>query len=413
MMKRKTIFLALIIMTMLLSACSGKQPASGNPAPAVSEQTGTDTGEADSGETGEYSIDDLLGKWLCKENEQIITIGPAGTDIYSFDRTVSVRNIPTQISGNKLGLTGFSTYTIQEGEQALELVCDKTEKILKGSVFVKTEDICTDKDIFVSRVDSKTGDTLIFDSKGTVKLEYKSGGSRSVLTDSDLKYAGDQLYISEIGAFRIQKEGDAVSLVNDQYTFVDQSKVQAAGDQEGAEAADADAASKQGTLVVKEAVKADSPEMTVEELEEKIGGQPVRVVEAEVTSGSDERFDLSSSTDIIIPKIINESDKPVKDINIYFMGWDDNNLPVVLKSRLSAYKSGYVSNLILEGVNLPVGETSNPDDADVFQLIPVDETCGIHNAKAIVAVYSTFDGEIWKNPYIQNWVDLYGGKPLD
>lgn len=170
---------------------------------------------------------------------------------------------------------------------------------------------------------------------------------------------------------------------------------------------------QQGTLIVKDAVKTGTPQMTAEELEEKISEQPVRVVEAEVTGGSDERFGKNFNSDMIIPKIINESDSPVKDINVYFMGWDDNDLPVILKSGITKYKSGYVSNLILEGVNLPVGQISNQNDADVFELIPVDETCGIHKAKAIVAVYSTFDGEIWKNPYIQNWVDLYGGKPLE
>jgi len=411
MLKKGTIYTVLIILVVLLSACGGNRAVSDSTDASGSVQTGTAEEEADRGKKGDYTIDDLLGKWLCRENEQIITIGPAGTDIYSCDKTVSIMNIPTRISGDKLELTGCSTYTIREGSQGLELVCDKTEKILKGSVFIKTDDIYTDKDLFISWVDYKTGDTLIFDSKGTVTLEYKSGGSRSALIEYGVKYAGDQFYISDIGAFQIQKDEGAISLVNDQYTFVDQSKEQFAGEQEGSE--DTDDATNQGTLVVKEAVKADSIEMTVEELEEKISEQPVRIVEAEVTSGSDERFDREYNSDMIIPRIINESDQPIKDANIYFVGWDDDNLPVVLKSNLTSYKSGYVSNLIFGGINLPTGEISNQDDADVYQLIPVDETCGIHKAKAIVAVYSTFDGEIWKNPYIQNWIDLYAGKPLE
>ena len=186
--------------------------------------------------------------------------------------------------------------------------------------------------------------------------------------------------------------------------------------EEAAESGQSDAADfsdSNGNLVVKDAVKTSENKMTVEELEEKLSEQPVRVVEAEVTSGSDERFGSSYNADMIVPKILNESEKPVKDINVYFVGWDENNLPVVLESNLTQYKAGYVSNLILGGVNLPVGETTNPDDADVFQLSPVNETCGIHKAKAIVAVYSTFDGEIWKNPYLQDWIDLYEGKPLD
>lgn len=112
--------------------------------------------------------------------------------------------------------------------------------------------------------------------------------------------------------------------------------------EEAAESGQSDAADfsdSNGNLVVKDAVKTSENKMTVEELEEKISEQPVRVVEAEVTSGSDERFGSSYNADMIVPKILNESEKPVKDINVYFVGWDENNLPVVLESNLTQYKA--------------------------------------------------------------------------
>ena len=42
----------------------------------------------------------------------------------------------------------------------------------------------------------------------------------------------------------------------------------------------------------------------------------------------------------------------------------------------------------------------------------VDENCNIKNFKAIVASYETFNGEIWENPYFDEWTKLFSGVKL-
>ena len=409
-MKKRTPVVILFCLMMLLSACgnansSQKQPEAKTSAEVTSKEN-----------KDVYIIDDLLGKWLCRETRQIITIDPMQAELFSFDNGYTVSSFENKINGDQLETQTFSTYTIQKKETGISMVCNETNKVLKGSEFVKTEELYSEDDLLVNRIDHSSGDKLLVDNKGHIILEYASGGSISTSVKHSLRYAGDQLYIFDIDDFEIKNDNGRLNLVNDKYCFVEEGtdNENQAEKAEANERSNAAASSdSNGSLVVKDAVKTSEDKMTIEELEEKISEQPVRVIEAEVTNGSDDRFESSFDEDMIMPKIINESEQPVKDINIYFMGWDKNNLPVVLKSNLLQYKSGYVSNLILSGVNLPVGETTNPDDADVFQLIPVNETCGIYKAKAIVAVYSTFDGEIWKNPYIQDWIDLYGGTPLE
>ena len=156
----------------------------------------------------------------------------------------------------------------------------------------------------------------------------------------------------------------------------------------------------------------EQPEMTAEELEAEISRQPVRVLDAEVSGTDDLRFDVSWDSGLILPHIINESEDEIQHINIYFAAWDANNLPVTLQSRHLDYKAGYTPNIILAEVNLVPGALYNKDDADTFQFLPVDRTCNVVKAKAIVAVYTTFDGDKWQNPYINDWLEIYGGKKL-
>ena len=81
-MKKRTPVVILFCLMMLLSACgnansSQKQPEAKTSAEVTSKEN-----------KDVYIIDDLLGKWLCRETRQIITIDPMQAELFSFDNSL-------------------------------------------------------------------------------------------------------------------------------------------------------------------------------------------------------------------------------------------------------------------------------------------------------------------------------------
>ena len=149
-----------------------------------------------------------------------------------------------------------------------------------------------------------------------------------------------------------------------------------------------------------------------EELEAQISQQPVRVLSAEVTDSYDSRFAVSGSFGLILPHVINESSDDIKDMEINFVGWDSNNLPVTLKSTRFSVPASYSPKLTMGDVNLIPGAKMNENDADTFVMLPFDDTISVAKAKAIVTAYRTFDGTVWINPLLDQWKEVYSGKKL-
>ena len=152
-----------------------------------------------------------------------------------------------------------------------------------------------------------------------------------------------------------------------------------------------------------------APALSAEELEALISQQPVRVLDAEVTDGYDSRFLLDVSTGIILPHVVNEGGGDIKDLSVYVAGWDSNDLPVVLKSSYMSYSPDYTAEILLEGVKLVEGTTLNSYDADTFSVVTFTDTCNVAKAKAIVSSYTTYGGENWENPLLNDWLAVYGG----
>ena len=159
-----------------------------------------------------------------------------------------------------------------------------------------------------------------------------------------------------------------------------------------------------------DAAAENSNTISVEELEAELNAQPLQVLDTEVTNSDDSRFDTSLRMGVLVPHVINNSAGKVKDLLVYCAAWDANNLPIMLKS--SYYNATYTPRIVLDGVNLVEGQKLNEDDADTFSLVPFDDTLTVAKAKTIIAAYSDFDGNVWENPYLQQWLDIYGGKEL-
>ena len=161
-----------------------------------------------------------------------------------------------------------------------------------------------------------------------------------------------------------------------------------------------------------EAAAESGSELSAEALEAELSQQPVRVLNVEVIDGYDDRIQIGSSIGLLLPHVINESADDIKDISVTFAGWDNNNLPVVMQSTQYGIKAGYDQDVFFGGVNLVPGSKLNEDDADTFSLMPFDDTCTVYKAKAIVSEYTTFSGETWTNPLLDQWLSIYSGQKL-
>lgn len=150
----------------------------------------------------------------------------------------------------------------------------------------------------------------------------------------------------------------------------------------------------------------------IEELEAQLALQPLFVNDTEVTDENDYRFNLSVSTDIILPHVLNQSAGNVKQLELVIAGWDADNLPVTMQSAYMTYTASEKISITITSENFVEGMDLNNDDVDTFNLVSVDNICGLVKAKAIVASYTTYDGETWTNPLLSTWEEIYVGKKL-
>nr|WP_295310469.1 DUF5780 domain-containing protein [uncultured Blautia sp.] len=158
----------------------------------------------------------------------------------------------------------------------------------------------------------------------------------------------------------------------------------------------------------------EDPLAAIEKLETEISRQPVRVTEVNITTADSGLVDFPSyvSDDVLLPVIYNESGNDVKDIQVYVMSWDENNLPVKIHSNYMKYGNESYVSIMMGGVNLINGAYVNAEDGDTFYTVMADQVCNVKKSKALVVAYSTFDGEVWTNPLINDWIAAYGGKKL-
>ena len=150
--------------------------------------------------------------------------------------------------------------------------------------------------------------------------------------------------------------------------------------------------------------------MSAEEVEAQISQQPVHVQSVKVADASEfsEYNLIYKKCNYILPKIINNSEDDIKDVQIWTFGWDENNLPVTLE-----YRNTKNNDIIISEIGLIPGATANLDNADTIYPIPIDYNCRLAKAKCLVAAYRTYSGDTWKNPLTLDWVKCYNNKKLE
>lgn len=146
--------------------------------------------------------------------------------------------------------------------------------------------------------------------------------------------------------------------------------------------------------------------LTAEELEEKIKQQPLYVENAIYQDAS--KFYSGAMLQAVL---YNNSEVSIKNAEIAFVAWDKNKLPIEIKSQYSS-KGSYFSTLTFDTINLMPQQRYNGRSGDTYYGMRVDENLDVSHLKAIVVSYEDFDGNIWYNPLILDFKNLYENNKL-
>ena len=145
--------------------------------------------------------------------------------------------------------------------------------------------------------------------------------------------------------------------------------------------------------------------MSAAELEANLSTQPVTVIRTDYVVQDDTYKALYP--DMLSAVLQNNTDTDIKNAVVAFAAWDSSNLPVKITGEFEFTSGDYIKRVDYNDINLAAGGTFGENSG--FSL---NEDCQISTFKAIVVSYETFDGEIWKNPYYNDFCKLYKGQKL-
>lgn len=141
-------------------------------------------------------------------------------------------------------------------------------------------------------------------------------------------------------------------------------------------------------------------------LNEQINKQEVRVISTKYTV-QDEKY-KALYPDMLQAIIKNDSKHDIKNAVVAFVAWDNFKLPVKIQANIDFTDGAYLKQVNYSDINLASGETYGEDSG-----FEIAENLNIHEFKAIVVSYETFDGTKWENPLFDDWCGLYEGKALN
>lgn len=145
--------------------------------------------------------------------------------------------------------------------------------------------------------------------------------------------------------------------------------------------------------------------MTVAELNEALNNQPMTVIGTEYIVQHDEFKTLYP--DMLSAIIQNNSGTDVKNAVVGFVAWDSNNFPVKIKVSFDYNGGNYFTMVDCGDVNMIDGATFGDGMG-----MNLSEENNIAKFKAIVVSYTDFDGNMWNNPLLKDFKELYVDKKL-
>lgn len=162
---------------------------------------------------------------------------------------------------------------------------------------------------------------------------------------------------------------------------------------------------EQKTEETEQKEESSEPTMTVQELNEAMKSQPLKVINTRYYPTDTPNL-KRVYPDIIASTIQNNSGTVIKDAVIGFVAWDEDNKPVKLKGTDARSFPKYYIEVDYDNINLEDGATYGED---VGAAVDNDN---IAKARSIVVYYIDSEGNKWENPLLKEFKKLYSGKEL-
>ena len=140
--------------------------------------------------------------------------------------------------------------------------------------------------------------------------------------------------------------------------------------------------------------------LTLEEFDALLAEQPLAVTQTRYVV-QDEQY-KSLYPDMLQATLTNHTDTDIKNAVVAFVAWDENNLPVKIEGQFDFSDGDYIKQVRYDGINLIAGGTAGEDGG-----YSLGEDNSINHFKAIAVSFETFEGDTWKNPYFDDFCDLY------
>lgn len=206
-MKKGISLILVLVMCLSLCACGEKQEQ------IIATNNSTESFKTD----GEYTIDDLIGVWHSEDSQQVLFVNPDITSRYNFapnSSSMDDRDYQMEINGDMVAYSRLGKFQIARVNDVLRLSCIETGKVVKGTEFVKVENIITKEDLNGDWYSPSTGNAIKI-IEGEIHLNNKQ---KSIYRQWEI--AGNTLYIHSFGAFKIEVNEDAIKLIDDDEEFI-------------------------------------------------------------------------------------------------------------------------------------------------------------------------------------------------
>ena len=233
-MKKRLIAMAAASVVLFLSACGGNASSS---VPVESKEGTSSVGEKEASSTLEsrmetqdsmgvdisqeqkYSVEELSGKWVSDETDQILTISEKGASLFTYGKVaLTEASLPGSITGDVVDFSDCGKYTVEEEKDSLRLICVEAKDVAKDTAFVKEDTKYTDEQIFINWMDVKSGDSIICKAD-QVLLNGANGKSKSI-PRSLVLYTNRKLYIKDICVLDILDGGKSIKLKDNDHEYI-------------------------------------------------------------------------------------------------------------------------------------------------------------------------------------------------
>ena len=165
-----------------------------------------------------------------------------------------------------------------------------------------------------------------------------------------------------------------------------------------------------GTTIKKEEpvdIKDNKEEKNIAELKKDALSFPLQIVSTDILKQTDDSSEKNLYPDLYSVQLKNTTTADIKEYTVAILAWDENDLPVKIKGKISFSDGSYIVRVGTDDANLVPDATTKKDSG--FEL---HKSMKLKTLQAIVLDYTDFDGNVVENDKADAYLDAIEGKKI-